>query len=298
MTPTVHVTSGAGAPITPGAVIPVSINVGGEIRKELNCVSIQVESAEQGSEIVINVITENTGNIEVTPAADIEILDTEQKEVIKTARQSLKAISPGAREESQLKISTSDLKTGANYWASVTIELDGQQICQKQIPFDVYEKGTESCLAILNAIQAPSFVSVSEEAEIIAMVDNTGDSPIDAKFIGVVTMDGNIVGNVESQIVSILPGMKGNLISYFTPKEEGIYVISGSIYYGIEKQNDCSEFKSVQITAIKAEQGSSIYSSSNCQNWYFKDWVIIAGISLIIILLIIVIIRLFTCKNQ
>lgn len=279
--------SGSGAAIVPGVVVPVVVTTTTTATKSLSLTSVEIESVVYGEDLDVNLVLSNTGNVPATPKVKVEIMDAEQTTVIETHEETLSSIAPGVTANPTVSITYTDLEQQTNYWATVTVTLDGETIGQFSRTFDILKEGDAACILYLSAITSPSFISLGDEAEIVALVTNTGQANVDAKFIGTVTNSkGELVATLNSSILSIPTQTQGRLTVFFDPDKEGDYVIGGNVYYGPNGATtlaDCSLFKTALLSVYKDDAPGN--------GWQLRDWFFLGAIIFLSLLVIILLMQ-------
>ncbi len=282
--PSGTISSGAGAQIAPGVVLPVSVTVTDTVRVALSLVDVSITNPEVGQPLELTLALENSGNVAVSPVARVEILDATQTTVLRTAEAELPEVVAGARVELPVSISTEDLKTETNYWARTSVTLaDGTTTGQLVRAFDVVEPGGGACIAYLSALWAPSQANAGEPVNVVATVENAGDVVTYAQLRGTVTgRDGVEVASLTSPIVAIQPGTRGQVVASFVPTEEANYTITGRVYHGPSDQQGpegltaMTETKTVYL---------STYPFNGTTGSPVTQWLLIGGLAVLVVAL-------------
>ena len=101
---------------------------------------VVIQNIEQNNPIKVSVILENQGNIMISPFFQINILNSDKSQILKSAVSKEKTILPSVTDSIELEM-PNDLGLGA-YWAQITVFLEDGWITGKQlIKFNIVEPG-------------------------------------------------------------------------------------------------------------------------------------------------------------
>lgn len=189
--------------------------------------NFNVQSAEQGDNIIFNLNAYNEGNVRLYPTINIDIWDQERTEIVKQLKFTDEMIIPTTEKELNIKVSSSDLEIG-QYWAEVT---SVECYSSETLTFDVLEEGALKALGVLSKIVSSSWVKVGDTTIIEVLFENTGEKNVNAKFKGEISFGGNIIQILESEINNVGIGKSNTFKFYFTPKKEGKYIVTGIVLY-------------------------------------------------------------------
>ncbi|MDD5221063.1 MAG: hypothetical protein PHV47_00400 [Candidatus Pacebacteria bacterium] len=130
---------GASVSITMGALADISITVTDKEMKGFRLIGLQAEKAVQGESLVLSLILENTGNVDIQPSYIIaEIFDKFYKLQLATFRVS--KFNGSVKVASSGKVLATvpwTIPDAGNYWAEISVFGDKNQLVAKEkLPFD------------------------------------------------------------------------------------------------------------------------------------------------------------------
>ncbi len=190
--------------------------------------SYRVYSAEKGDDIKFEARITNLGNIRMNPTINVNIWDEEQLEIVKSFAFKGKEILPTHEEGINFSTKSDELEIG-QYWAEIKVD---DCYSTDILTFDVLEEGALKSEGVLIRIFATPFdVETGQTIPITADFQNIGEKEISAQFKGQIKKDGNIIQVLESEKTSVIKNEITKFTFYFTPKEEGKYVVSGRVFY-------------------------------------------------------------------
>lgn len=195
--------------------------------KECVADSFEVVSVEKGDDLNFEVKVENGGNVRMRPEIHLDIWDQEQTNIVKTQSVFGKEILPTRVESISVRIDSDDLEVG-QYWVDFSV-LDCY--ASDVLTFDIYEPGTLRASGSLLGISVPVYTKVKETMSIIPVFKNTGEKEVAAQFKGSIVKDGKIVRLLTSDSLSVEINELANLTLFYTPEEEGEYLVSGRVFY-------------------------------------------------------------------
>ena len=197
--------------------------------EEINCKasSFKVESAEKGDPILFSMDVDNTGNVRLSPRVKVDIWNQEKTRVVKEKDTSSGDIRPTQEEKILIEIPSSDLEIG-QYWAEVSaVDCYNTQT----LTFDILEEGALKAEGKLKNIVAKPWAKEKETIPIKVKFENTGEQSIRSQFRGEVSLGDKVINLLESRERLVLTGDSKTFEFYFTPQEEGRYVVSGRVFY-------------------------------------------------------------------
>jgi len=198
--------------------------------------SYEVNSVEQGDDIVFNLNVANNGNVRLNPDIKIDIWDKDQIGIVKTQEFKGDEILPSTSGLISLRMKSNGLDT-SQYWAEVTAN---DCSSSKLLTFDVLEIGALKADGVLLDINVKKNADTGENIPIVVRFQNTGQKEVDAEFKGKVTLGNRIVQVLESEKVNVPISEVNRFNFYFTPKSSGKYVISGNVFYSNKKTFESS----------------------------------------------------------
>ena len=243
----VNVTKGEGAVmgIFPALGLRTSIEITGEQVLAGNVYRIYVEDNEIGKPVRFKISFSNTGNVRAEPEIDIEILKEEA--VIDTLKKSDEVI-PGGAKEIIAEWTGNEL---GEYNANVRVLLNGDLLSQRDLKFEVLERGALTCMGVVVDVKAPAEVNVSMPVKIEVGFKNTGVVALEAKIKGDVQFNNKLVEVIESDPVLIEVGDTETLTAYFAQDKPGEYLIDGDVVYEGKK----AEISPITISVKSEEAG-------------------------------------------
>jgi len=272
----VNVTEGEGAVmgILPAIGLTTSIEVTGEQILAGNVYKISVESNEIGKPIRFKIGFANTGNVRAEPKIDIDILKDEK--VMDTLKKSDEII-PGEAKEITVEWTGKEI---GEYGSNVKVTLNGELLSERNLKFDVLERGALTCKGEVVEIKAPKVASVGIPAKIEVGFKNTGSIALEAKVKGDVILNRELVEVMESEPVLIEVGETETLTAYLNPEKPGDYLIDGDVIYEGKK----AEMSQIAIS-VKSEEAGAM------------NIILFSGLALIAAMIVIVIV-IFVAKKR
>jgi hypothetical protein len=186
-----------------------------------------VQSAEKGDDVLFNLNVYNEGNIRLSPTVKIDVWNQERTQIVKKIEFSNEVIIPTTEKELTVKMDSSDLDIG-QYWAEIT---SVECYASETLTFDILEEGALKAQGTLLNINSPPWIKVGDTTLIEALFENSGEKNVNARFKGEITLGSRIVQILESESSSVNIGDLGTFKFYFTPKEEGRYIVTGVVLY-------------------------------------------------------------------
>ena len=176
-------------------------------------------------EMAYNII--NDGNVRIKPLVRFEIMDFVKENILFSDDFTNEEVLPTVEERVVRKIGFQQLEEG-QYWANIAIDE-----CQasRVVLFNVVEKGAILDSGLLRGITNKVWTYVDEPVEIKATFVNSGPRIATSKFMGSIKLEDNIVEVIETDEVDVASGETVDLISFYTPKSPGRYVVTGRVQY-------------------------------------------------------------------
>lgn len=212
--------------------------------------NFNVESAEKGDEILFKLNIYNQGNIRLYPTVKIDIWDRDRISIIKQVEFSNDMIIPTTEKEVVIPVSSSDLEIG-QYWVEIT---SVECYASETLTFDILEEGALKAQGLLLSVTSPSWIKIGDTTLIEAVFENTGEKTVGARFKGEITLGNKIVQILESEISSVEIGDRETFKFYFTPKEEGRYIVNGVVFYDGKRTFEKSTVINVEKEGINWEK--------------------------------------------
>ncbi|MEM4331081.1 MAG: hypothetical protein QW273_03685 [Candidatus Pacearchaeota archaeon] len=210
--------------------------------KECLAKNFKVSSSEKGEPIIVSLDIFNRGNIKFKPEVEFKIWDLEKRKLIKQDKVYLDFVKPTTESSLSFEIPTSDFEIG-QYWIDVfSIDCYSNQV----LTFDILEEGALRSSGYIKEIVLDSWVKTGETMKIIVLFENNGEKNVKAKFKGTISLNNKIIEILESEFFSVAINETYPFVFYFTPKKEGVYKLSGSVYYDGKKTFEKSKIINVQ----------------------------------------------------
>ncbi|MDD4877390.1 MAG: hypothetical protein PHQ86_09790 [Dehalococcoidales bacterium] len=272
-----NVTAGGGAVvgILPAIGLPTSIKITGEQVLTGNVYNIFVDKNEIGKPVRFTVGFSNTGNVMAEPEINIAI--SEGGRAIETLKKTYE-VAPGEAKEIATEWIANEPK---EYAAIVSVLLDGTLLSERNLKFDVLERGTLTCEGEIVEVKAPKEVGLGNPAKIEVLFKNTGVAAIEAKIKGEVTLNRELVDVIESEPALIEVGKTEILTAYFSPEKPGDYLIDGDVIYEGKKakmEQITTSVKSAETGEVKAAEAGGMKISE------FRSLIpLISGLTLVAI---------------
>jgi hypothetical protein len=227
------ITGGAGAQLTPGAVLPVEIEVTASEAKALVFVSTSVHDVVTGSPVAVQLVLDNPGNVPVKPEVEVQIVEIERDIVEVVYKETLGAVQPGSRTPYMVIVPSSSTHSDKSHIARVSVFLEGVLVGEISQQFGLLEPvANVTYVGSLLAIEVPPFTPAGKPMEITADAQNTGTGPIIAAFRGYVEQNGRQISVVSTESKTIPSGEGARLTTQFIPPAVGEYRVVGHLYYG------------------------------------------------------------------
>ena len=224
---------GHGMGIKAGARIPVTLTVTGQENIDYEILSISSGTGGGGgggkSKFKFQVSLINKGNVKITPHVHVDVWDRDQTRIVKSVDLEGEDLLPTKEGTQEYEILTANLKPG-QYWADITVTINGKVVKKQLLTFDVYKKEELPKGEIVDVFHKVHFY-LDEVARIDFVFENKGSKTTSAIFRGSVFFNEQEVDQVESEEVTASPGEKVNLTVFFKPEDLGQYIIKGRAYY-------------------------------------------------------------------
>jgi hypothetical protein len=238
--------TGTGVSVGAAAGIKTTAMITDKEIKRYTVKSVSVKDIEEGHPAEVSVVMENTGNVRVTPKIHIDILDQNKQDVITSVDYEDTTILPTSTETILITIPTDDFDLG-QYWARVTAYLDGQEVKEETLTFDLLERGALRVKGELKSVTAGAWTTVGDLVIINASFSNTGEmiTLAKAKF-EIYSEDGALKDVFDSEEIQVGIGETTGLTAYYRPQVEGRYDIYGVVYYSKKISDKKSTVLNVQ----------------------------------------------------
>ncbi len=226
---------GISSTVSASTAIKIAVEITANEIKQITVDTISASDTEQGSPIEIKTKIANSGNIAAKPTISIAILDSSRKEIKQSS--SMLELLPTVEDDYSVFVPSYGLNA-AQYFAKVTVLLDGAFIKEVTLPFEIRQTGSLAKNGELIKLTANPAALVNTSAQISADFANTGQLPLSARFIGEVWLADRFIGAIEGAPSAVGIGEQKALTAGFIPKEIGIYKIKAHAEYDGRQTSD------------------------------------------------------------
>ena len=217
-----------GSQLQAAFMITIKVEVTGTQIISCNAGGIIIPDTEIGKPLEYSMTVSNDGNVRVRPNASIDVWNQDQTKLMTTLTTAFNNVEILPTTSRTLSTSFDNNLRIGQYWAYATIAP-----CTRSelISFSVVEIGSIIDSGELVRIENEPWASIGEIIPITAYFKNSGTRIVSAKFKGIITLNNQIIENLDSDYLDIAPGELSNITVYFTPKKLGQYFISGRVLY-------------------------------------------------------------------
>jgi hypothetical protein len=220
--------SGGMGSVTIAAIdLPVMIEIVDEEIIECRAMNFGVRSSEKGMPVEFFLTVINDGNVRLKPRISIDIWDKQQINLVKTIKFNENEILPSSSDAINIEVNTDDLDVG-QYWAEITAE---ECLATDILTFDVMEIGSLTTNGLFEKIANKPWVKIGEIVPITAIFRNIGEKSVLAQFKGFISLNEKVIDVIESENLNVRVSEAVNFTMFFTPKEDGRYIVKGRIFY-------------------------------------------------------------------
>jgi len=254
--------------IIPMLAVEIKTQVTDQEILECQASNFKISNAEEGDDVIITLDIENQGNIRISPKTTLDIWDQSSTTLIAQKEFYPTQIIPTQKDQFVFKLSSSDLELG-QYWVDISVP---DCYSSDTLTFDILEEGALYAAGVLQKIIIEPWSDINEIVSIAANFKNTGEKPLDAKFMGKITYQNKIIQLIESDESLFIPtGEQDNFQFYFTPQKAGKYIISGRVFYDNKRTYE-------QSAILNIRPGNAFASTLKTISYIFL--IIIIGILL------------------
>lgn len=214
-------------------IIPilVNINVTGKQDVNLTVQDAQIEEVEINFPSQISIQFKNAGNVRASPVVKVLITkDGRYIDEISSITYSFPDILPGTISTYKMDWNTTG-KISGNYNANFSVTLGDKVIYQKDTDFSLFPPGTFTRNGTIKSITYSGDLKKGADLKIIATFLNTGEVDTNAKFLGEVYKDGQLIGTLESDEKIVRKFQEKPFESYLTLEADGKYRVIGHFLY-------------------------------------------------------------------
>lgn len=210
----------------------------------------EARTIEEGDDLAFEVTIENQGNIRLKPRVLVDMWDQEQIDIVKNIEFTGKEVLPTREEKFIFRSSSDDLEIG-QYWIDMLAVQCGEK---ETLTMDILEIGSLRANGVIKEIIAPVWTTVDETIPMFVIFENNGEKEVDARFIGQINLGDRIVQTLESEVSSFEVGETSNFTFFFTPRQEGRYVVSGRVLYDKKRTFEAGKVINVKGKEIGIKQ--------------------------------------------
>jgi len=209
--------------------LDLSINADVTDIEVTDCISnsFNVNSVEEGDDIVFTMDVVNNGNVRLRPRVTIDIWDENQISIVKNEEFRGKVILPTTKDKLSFRVDSEGLGIG-QYWADVSVI---ECYDSKTLTFDILKPGALRAEGALLGIVTRREAEIGQTVPIEINFKNTGEKEVDAQFKGRVTLGDKIIQILETERLNVPISETEKFNLFFTPQEEGKHIISGRVFY-------------------------------------------------------------------
>jgi hypothetical protein len=210
------------------AAIKTKLIISGKQKIGLSVDGITADSAEQGLPIILSAELSNTGNVRLSPSAEITI--KKNTRTIKKVSSALPELLPGSTSKAMINLSSQGLEP-SNYTASARILIGSKKMAEQSLDITIYPYGTFTRVGEFLELSLGKTPELGMTAKHIARFRSTGSIPLRAKLKSELYLGNSLVQVVESDEMLVMPGETAELAAYFTPPKPGSYTLISKIAF-------------------------------------------------------------------
>jgi hypothetical protein len=231
---TISLPGGISSTVSASTAIKVVVEMSAIETKQIAVTTIDASDSEQGSSIEIKARIANTGNIIAKPTVSISILDSSRKEIrqISSTLETLPTV-----EDDYSVFVRSDGLVVAQYFAKVTVLLDGVFVKEITLPFEIRQTSSLAKKGELIKLAASQAVLVNTTVQLNAEFNNTGQLPVSARIAGEIWFADALLGTIEGIAADVGIGEQKTITAEFIPREIGLYKITAHANYDGRQTN-------------------------------------------------------------
>ncbi len=201
--------------------IRITITITGRQIQSCSVGGVSISSAEYDKELELTSTIKNSGNVNLIPEYEIDIWNSDQTKLLKTINlQSTKTIRPTQTATLHQEFSH-DLDLG-QYFADVTVKGCGKK---EVTTFQILDRGEIADKGELVQIYNQPWAKTNDIVPIAGNFRNQGERTVSVKLKGTITLNGNIVKVIDTDLIDVPPGDVTKLETFFNPTEPGQYKI-------------------------------------------------------------------------
>ena len=220
---------GSGVGVNLGAEVSVRFAVSGTQRIEGQFIDAGASDVESGYPLRIQSSLVNTGNVQINPEIDVDIVDTAGNAVdhFSSADQ---VLFPNDRKQIVTEWSTTGRTTGERI-ARITVKYGALELGTKEVRFTIVPVGTFTRRGELQEVRLTNKPRAGDLAKLVAVFNNTGQIETKGKFLGELYAGDRLIEQLSSSEQLLLPGGTGELEILARVVENGTYTVKGKVNY-------------------------------------------------------------------
>jgi len=226
---------GSAIAISVNALLDVSLTVSGDQLLEYTITGLSIPTIEEGWEMQLIVSINNTGNVQAAPTK-IELAffdmmkEVELSNTVMEDFSGIDKIAPFSQGDFILPLEN-NFEVG-QYWLVVKVYQEGELLKEKEVAFEVVEKGSiEEKGELLELKTNTENPEVGEVVKVEGVFSNTGVANIIGKLIVEVEKDGKIIDVIESSKTGVSIGEEETFSIFFEPEQDGLYTLKGYVEF-------------------------------------------------------------------
>lgn len=229
----------SGAGVTIGAEVSVFLAVTGTQKIDGQFVDVGASNVESGHPLRIQSQLVNTGNVDMNPTIDVDILGAFGN-AIDHVSFAVDPVYPNDRKQITNEWPTQERPVG-DYVGRVSVRFGDLDLGTKEVRFSVVPVGTYSRRGELRDVHLTNAPRVGDLAKLVAVFKNTGEIETKGKFLGELYMGDRLIAPLTSEEQLLLPGGTADLEILARIAENGTYTVKGKINYE-GRETDTQEF--------------------------------------------------------
>lgn len=214
--------------------IPVKIGVTGEQILTGKVISMLVRDTEINYPVKISVEFMNTGNVIAKPEIKVEI--TQAGLPIDSFKYNKSKVKVESKKVIPVKWDTKGRGLG-EYIAKISVLLDGKELAVENHPFKILPLGALGRKGFLEELSYKGNLGSGKTVKILAKFRNNGRIDTNAKFIGEVYKDGDLIDKIQSENTLVPVYSSRKLESYLKVPGTGKYEVLGYVSFEGKKSN-------------------------------------------------------------
>ncbi len=222
-------TESSGVGVNLGAEVSVRFAVSGTQRIEGQFIDAGASDVESGYPLRIQSSLVNTGNVQINPAIDVDIVDTAGNAVdhFSSADQ---VLFPNDRKQIITEWSTTGRTLGERI-ARIAVKYGALDLGTKEVHFTIVPVGTYTRRGELQEVRLTNKPQAGDLAKLVAVFNNTGQIETKGKFLGELYAGDRLIEQLSSSEQLLLPGGTGELEILARVAENGTYTVKGKVNY-------------------------------------------------------------------